>query len=209
MRKVVGYLLTAALILAVLLAPGWLKGQVTRAQAAPPVIKLVAPDTMPAGSDAFTLRLEGKNLVDGTKVFVDNTLLASPRVAGKKGKVLLAEMPASLLVSPGTRTVRAVSPDGVQSEAATLTVVSKDPDISLQLEGNSVQEEPGTAVEFEVSGEGFTDSSVALTWGFEAAATTFISETRLRIQIAEKYLADPASIPIIIHNRGGKFSNAE
>lgn len=209
MRKVVVYSLLAALTLAGLLAPDSLMQQPAQAQSAAPTVNVVAPDIMPAGSNGFTLRLEGRGFVEGARVLLDGTPLAKPRLSGKKGRILLAEVPAEVVATPGTHTVQAVNPDGTTSAAKTLTVVTQEPGLRMFLGGNATQEEPGSDLAFDVIGEGFSENSVALIWGTEAVETTFVSETNLIVQIAEALLNDPATIPILIRNRGNRYSNAD
>ena len=210
MRKVVVVSLLAALVFSALLVPNPLTQPSAQAQAAAPTLnKFIAPDVVPAGSNGFTLRIEGKNFVDGAQVLFDGVALASPRVSGKKGKVLLAEVPASAVATPGTHTVQVVNPDGQSSDTRTLTVVEPDPELRIQLGGNATQEEPGSDLEFDVIGEGFTENTTALTWGIEAVKTTFINENLIVVRIAEGLMADPATIPILVRNRGGRYSHTE
>src|SRR5215212_8717884 len=102
MRKVVVFSLLAAFVLSALLVPNPLTQPSAYAQAAAPTLnKFIAPEVVPAGSNGFTIRLEGRNFVEGAQVLLDGVPLASPRLSGKKGKVLLAEVPASVVASPG------------------------------------------------------------------------------------------------------------
>lgn len=209
MRKVVVFVLLGALALAGLCVPTPFTPQTTHAQAAAPTIRRLGPDTVPAGSSGFTLRVEGRNFVDGAQILFDGAPLAKPRLSGKKGRVVLAELPASAIATVGTHTVAVQNPDGMTTAPSTLTVVAQDAELRMQLGGNATEEDPGSDLEFDVIGEGFTENSTAIIWGAEAVKTTFVNDTRVVVQIAENIMNEPATIPIHIRNRGGRLSNAE
>jgi sugar lactone lactonase YvrE len=208
MRKVVAYSLAAALALAGLLLPATSSFSVAHAQQAAPEIRRLGPETITAGSPSFTIRLEGRNFAEGATVLFDNVPLGDPRVFSR-GKLLLAEVDASLVAAPGTHTVRAVNPDGSSSAPETLTVVTQDEDLRIRLGGNAAEEDSGTGFEFNVDGEGFDEDSVAFIWGRRSPSTQFVSPTRLRVQIPERFTSNPARIPIVVRNSTTEFSNVE
>ncbi|HXG66702.1 MAG TPA: IPT/TIG domain-containing protein, partial [Blastocatellia bacterium] len=210
MRKAVIVSLTLVLSLSGLFWPGQFGRDRVHAQEQqpPPQLDRIGPDTITAGSPTFTLRLQGRRFAEGAKVEFDGVQLDSSRVSSK-GKLLLADIDQSLIATPGTHTVRAVNPDGMASASQTLTVVEKDPDLTIRLEGNAAQEDIGLDFIIEVSGEGFNEDSEAFIYGRRSPNTEFISKTRLAIQIPANLTNDPGRIPILIRNRGGRFSNAD
>jgi sugar lactone lactonase YvrE len=208
MRKFVAYFLTAILTVSGLLMPALPGEQPTYAQASAPAIKGLRPDTIAAGSDAFTLRVEGSSFQSGANILFDGAALPSPRVF-RKGKAIFAELSAAPLATPGTHTVQIINPDGQTSSTSTFTVVNREPTLRMHLGGNAVQEEVGSDLQFDVTGEGFDENSTAVTWGFDAVATTFVNSELLVVQIAAELLDDPARIPVHIRNKGGRISNAE
>lgn len=173
-----------------------------------PSLKRILPDTIPAGSDTFTLRLEGKFFSGDAQILFDGQPLPSTRVA-TKGRVLLAEVPASAIANVGTHTVQERNGDGTLSKSFTLDVVAKDATLRMRLEGNSAQEDTGTDLIFDVTGTDFDENTKAFTWGVEAVQTTFVSDTQLTVQISADLLDAPARIPIFLRTKGGRFSNAE
>ncbi|MBI3652405.1 MAG: SMP-30/gluconolactonase/LRE family protein [Acidobacteria bacterium] len=208
MRKVIAYLLTSGLLLSSLVLPGFQQAPNAYGQAAAPVLKGVHPDIITVGSDSFTLRVDGSSFADGAKILFDGQELSSPRIF-RKHRTILAELEASAIASTGTHTVQILNPDGQRSASGTLTVVNREPSLRMHLGGNATQEEAGTDLLFQVTGEGFDENSTAVIWGFPAEATTFINSQRLTVQISGDFLQDPATIPIYILNKGGKISNTE
>src|SRR4029434_6524860 len=112
------------------------------AQQSAPEVRRVRPEVVTAGTRTFTLRLEGRFFVNGANVLFDGVALPSPRVS-TKNKVLLAEVNALLIASPGTHTIQAINPDGMTSAVGTLTVKAQDPDLQIRLDGSSAQEDSG------------------------------------------------------------------
>jgi sugar lactone lactonase YvrE len=208
MRKFVTYFLTAILTVSGLLTPGLLGEKKTYAQSTAPAIKGLRPDVMPAGSDAFTFRVEGSGFDSGANILFDGAPLPLPRVF-RKGRAIYAELAASAIATPGTHTVQIKNSDGQTSTTSTFTVVDRDPDLRMQLGGNAVQEEVGSDLQFDVTGEGYNENSVGVTWGFDAVLTTFVSSEKLTVQISDDLMNEPARIPIYIRNKNGRISNAE
>jgi DNA-binding beta-propeller fold protein YncE len=207
MRRLIRYLL--AFVLALNFSPiQFRSANLVHAQAPAPTLKGIAPETIAAGGPSFTLRLEGQNFVDGAKVLLDGIALGSPRV-DTKGKVLLAEVDAAIIASPGTHAVQAINPDGQATATLTLKVVAKDPELDIRLGGTSVEEDFQSDVTIDISGSGFDSTSTALVWGLEPEKNEFFPPDTLKVQIAQRLLKDPARIPIMVRNKGDRFSNAE
>ncbi len=208
MRKFVLFFLTAILTVSGFVTPGLLGEKETYAQAAAPFLKGLRPDTITAGSDSFTLRVDGSSFHADAKILFDGAPLPLPRVS-RKGRTILAELDASAIATAGTHTVQILNPDGQRSATATFTVVNREPTLRIRLSGNAVQEETGTDLLFDITGEGFDENSTAIIWGFDAVVTTFVNSEKLTVQIAGELLEDPATIPIFVRNKGGRISNTE
>jgi len=135
----------------------------------------------------------------------DGVALPSPRVS-TKNKVLLAEVDASLIASPGTHTIQASNPDGMTSAIGTLTVKAQDPDLQIRLDGSSAQEDSGLIFLPTI----VTDSPGKwdiLVWGKKAVTTAVAGG--VQIEIPEGYVDDPAEIPITLLRNDGNISNTE
>jgi sugar lactone lactonase YvrE len=179
-----------------------------RAQATAPIVKRLFPKTISAGSPTFTVRLKGKHFDDGAVILFDGVPLSSSRVSSK-GKLLLAEVDASMIAIPGTHTVQASNSDASTTSPLTLTVAEQDPDLTMLLGGNSAQEDLNVDFGVEIRGTGFNENSQVLVWGSKALETTFVSDTILRTKIQGNLANDPARIPIMVRNKNGHLSNAD
>ena len=205
MRKLVVYLLAAILVFSYLFLPSLTERLTVWAQEGPD-LKKIHPSVITAGTRTFTIRLDGRRFVDGANVLFDGVALASPRIS-RKGKVLLAEVDASLIASPGTHTVQGVNPDGTTSPSATLTVGPQDPNLQIRLDGNSVQEDSGLIFLPTLLTDSFGNGSNVLVWG----RGTTVTEVNggVQIEIPEDFVDDSAEIPITLVAKNGNLSNTE
>lgn len=207
MRKAVAYSLAAVLALSLLILPGLNGRSTVFAQAEAPRLKVVRPDNISAGAPTFTVRLEGRGFAEGAKVLFDGVALASSRIS-KKGKFLLAEVDASAVATPGSHTVRAVNPDGLMTEAQTLTVLARDPDLNIRLPQNSVQEDSGVIFLPFVEGQGLDDVEKVFVWGKSAEFQIGDDET-IQIRIPAGMVDDPARVPVMVRDKKDNLSNTE
>jgi sugar lactone lactonase YvrE len=187
--------------------PGLLNQATVSAQQAAPELGRIRPDTITAGSPTFTVRLEGRNFESGAKVLFDGVALSSSRVS-KKGKVLLAEVDASAIATPGTHTVAAMNAGGATTASLTLNVVARDPSLIIRLPFTSAQEDSGLIFLPFVTGEGLDNLDKVFVWG-KSVLFEVNSDTRIQIQIPEGLVNDPARIPITVRDKKGNYSNTE
>ena len=124
MRKLAAYSLAVILPLSLIFLPGVFQWSAVRAQSSAPEIRRLRPGIITAGTRTFTIRLEGSGFASDANVLFDGVTLASPRVF-RKGRLLLAEVDALLIASPGTHAVRAINSDGMTSAEQTLTVQAR------------------------------------------------------------------------------------
>jgi sugar lactone lactonase YvrE len=207
MRKAVAYWLAAVLTLSWIFLPGVTKQMTVSAQQAAPELRRVRPDVISTGSPTFTLRLEGKSFESGAKVVLDGVALSSSRVS-KKGKLLLAEVDASVVATPGTHTVAAMNPDGTTSTALTFSVVAPDPALIIRLPFTSAQEDSGVVFLPFVTGEGLDNLDKVFVWG-KSTEFEINSDSRIQIQIPGGFVNEPARIPITVRDKDGNYSNTE
>ena len=206
MRKSVTYLAAVVLSLLGLFLPGVTNRLNVRAQAEAPTVKKIRPTVVTAGTRTFTIRLDGRRFESGANVLFDGVPLASPRTS-KNGKVLLAEVDASLVASPGTHTVQGVNPDGSASPTATLTVGPQDPELRIVLDGSAVQEDSGLIFLPTLLTDSFRSGSSVLVWGRKTAVTEV--NRGIQIEIPDDLVNDPAAIPITLVAKNGNLSNTE
>jgi len=206
MRKAVVYVVAAVLVFSWLFLPGVTERLTVQAQAEAPSLKKIHPRVVTAGTRTFTIRLDGRRFASGANVLFDGVALALPRIS-RNGKVLLAEVDASLIATPGTHTVQGVNPDGTATPSATLTVGPQDPTLQIRLDGNAVQEDSGLIFLPTLVTDSFENGSSVLVWG----RSTIVTEVRggVQIEIPENLVNDPAAIPITLVAKNGNLSNTE
>src|SRR5215468_2228202 len=107
-----------------------------RAQVSTPTLNKFLPKIISAGSPTFSVRLQGTGFDPKAQVILDGNALPSSRVI-RKGKIILAEVDASVVASPGSHSLQVRNPDGGVTDSATLPVVAPDPTLSLRLGGNA------------------------------------------------------------------------
>jgi hypothetical protein len=112
MRKAVVSLLAVMMVLSMALWPDVSKQSVVRAQEEAPQLRRLRPKIITAGTQTFTMRIEGRGFVSGSNILFDGVPLASPRI-NPKGKLLLAEVDASLIAAPGEHSIQVLNPDGI------------------------------------------------------------------------------------------------
>src|SRR3954463_16812611 len=71
MKKAVLYLLAAAFILSLVFLPDLQPRATVHAQQAAPKLNRGRPDKISTGAPTFTIRLEGKNFAEGSKILLD------------------------------------------------------------------------------------------------------------------------------------------
>lgn len=205
MRKAVVYSLALVLALSWVFLPGVSEHSAVHAQESAPELKRVRPGVVTAGTRTFTIRLDGRHFASGANVLFDGVALPSPRIS-TKGRVLLAEVSASLIASPGTHTVQAINPDGVTSAEGTLTVKAQDPDLQIRLDGNAAQEDSGLIFLPTIVLDSLGKGDI-LVWG-KSAVTTEVAGG-VQIEIPGDLVNDPAEIPITLQDKNGNISNTE
>ncbi|MEK6299327.1 MAG: SMP-30/gluconolactonase/LRE family protein [Acidobacteriota bacterium] len=198
---------TALLLAGSLIAPsGLATGDQVGAEQEVPLLKRLRPEVITAGTRSFTVRLEGKKFEEGAQILLDGVALSSSRRVS--GKILLADVDASVVAAPGTHSVQGMNPGGSTTEAATLTVVPKDPNQNIQLEGNAAPEDSGFIFLPRLKTDDFDEGSKVFVWG-KSVPVTPISGGRLEIEIPAGFVDDPASIPITLRDNNGNYSNTE
>lgn len=206
MRRAVVFSLVIVLALSLFMLPGAPEWFAARAQDAPQLNRL-RPSVITAGTRTFTVRLQGRGFVTGAKVLFDGVPLASPR-RNTKGKLLLAEVEASLIAKPGAHTVQAANPDGLKSPSMTLTVQAQKPDLIIRLDGNAVEEDSGLIYLPTIVTDSFADGTDILFWGRGGLTTTKVIGG-VTVETPDGLLDDPAEIPVTLRDKDGNLSNTE
>jgi sugar lactone lactonase YvrE len=209
MRRGVVSLLILALIFSGFILPIAIQPVEVFAQSEAPLVKKIAPTEIPAGTETYTIRVQGRGFSSDAKIFLDGNPLPSSRVVDKKGRLALAEIGASVVAQVGSHQVKLVNGNGQSSATFTFNVIAKDPELRMHLGGNATEEGHGSDLLFPIDGEGFDENSKVITWGFEAVASVLQNDGSLLAQIDAGLTDYAARVPIYVHNKGGGVSNAE
>jgi hypothetical protein len=163
---------------------------------AAPAVTSVTPATVPAGSAAFTLQINGSGFVSGSVASWNGTNLSTTYVSATE---LTAAVPASLAAGGGTFSIAVVNPDGQKSTSTNSSVVVDNPVPAIV----SLSPVSGTAgagaLEVVVTGTGFIPSSVASFAG-KARSTTVKSSTQLTVALTAADLATAGTANVTVAN---------
>jgi hypothetical protein len=173
-----------------------------------PTVALLVPASVPAGSPAFVLTVEGTN-------FLPNSVLrwndVSRNTTVRSATQLLAEIPPEDVVTAGnvTVTVSNPAPGGGISNAAIFRVTSSStaPTIMALVPASAQVGSGGFTL--TINGTGFVPASIAR-WNGADRQTAFRSDTQILASIPASDLetAQTASVTVFNPAPGGGLSNA-
>jgi uncharacterized protein (TIGR03437 family) len=166
------------------------------------VVAAVSPSSVAAGSPGFTLTVTGTGFVSGSVVQWNGAPVTTSFVSPTQ---LTAQIPASLVATFGTATVRVVNPSAVLSNSLTFTIAAPTPAISA-LSPNSVAA-GGPAFSLTITGSGFV-SGATVQWNGSPLATTFVSATQLTALVLAANVATASSASVTVLNPGSAPSNS-
>lgn len=172
-----------------------------------PTLSSISPQSVVAGSAAFTLTVNGSNFVSGSVVQVNG---ANRTTSFASSTRLTATVPASDVAGAGNLsiTVSNPAPGGGTSGALTLTVTNPPPPALTSISPGSVL--AGSAgFTLTVNGSNFVSGSVVQVNGSNRA-TTFISATGLTAAVPASDVANAGNLSIKVFNPapGGGTSSA-
>lgn len=167
----------------------------------PPTLSAIAPQFAFAGGPAFTLTVSGTNCGAGCTVQWNGQPLATTVLSA--GQVA-ASVPASLIASAATATIRLAASSGAVSNAASFVINPPAPSL-ISISPSSVIS--GSApVSLSVTGLNFAPGAVVL-WNGTPLATTFASATLLTATVSGSLIGG-LSATVTVSNPGGAVSNS-
>jgi uncharacterized protein (TIGR03437 family) len=119
---------------------------------------------------------------------------------------LTAQVPASLIASPGSANVTIVNPGASPSYAEVFTIRAASPPALASLSPISATV-GSSAFTLTISGSSFTSGATVL-WNGSSLGTTFVSSTQLTAQVTANLLASAGAITITVFEEGAPASNA-
>jgi len=171
-----------------------------------PSITSISPTNATAGGGAFTLTINGSNLVAGSVVEWNGANRATTYVSGSQ---VTAAITATDIAHSGTAQVTVVNPapGGGPSAAATFNINNPVPVLTSLTP--SFKTAGGAAFTLTVKGTGFV-SGAAVQWNGSNRTTTYKSGSLVTASISASDIATAATVSITVVNPapGGGASNA-
>ncbi len=177
--------------------------QVT-ASTPPPTLTSLNPSTIPQGSAAFTLILNGANFQPGATARWNGTNLQTTLQSAAQ---LSAGVPANLLLSAVTASIDVRNSDGQSSNALPfqVTAVTTPAPVLTSLNPSSVNATP-LSFALTLNGLNFTPGATVLYNGF-ALTPTSNSPTQLIVTVTAGLAAFPGAANIQVRNADNQTSN--
>jgi uncharacterized protein (TIGR03437 family) len=171
-----------------------------------PVLSLLQPDSISAGSSGFTLRVEGEkfqpaNSSEGSSVYWNGTPRPTTFVGSGE---LQASISAADVAEPGTAMITVRTGDALISEPLAFTITEPLPTITSLAPGAVVEGSP--PVELQVVGMRFAPAAAVLWTNSDGMTmplqTIFVSSTELEATVPSALIATPGSYPIAVVSNG-------
>ena len=166
----------------------------------------LSPSSATAGGPAFTLTVNGgglqNSIYSGAVVQWNGTPLVTTFVSSTQ---LTAQVPASLIATPGTANVTIVNPSANPSLPAVFTILPASPPTLTSLSPTSATV-GSSGITLTISGSNFTSGATVL-WNGSSLATTFVSSGQLTAQVTANLLSVAGAATISVYEVGPAASN--
>ncbi|MCX6693590.1 MAG: DUF3344 domain-containing protein [Methanomicrobiales archaeon] len=170
-----------------------------------PILTVIAPETITAGSDGFILEVTGSDFVEGSSVRWDGVDLDTVYISSSS---LEADVPAENIGSPGAADITVFNPPpgGGTSDALTLTISAPPTSIITRVSPNRVYT-GSSSFTLTVYGTDFLDGSI-VQWNGIDQQTSFVSGNKLLAAISATELVSKGKATITVFTPfGGGTSN--
>jgi hypothetical protein len=166
----------------------------------------VTPATVPTGSPAFTLQVNGSGFVTSSVVYWNKSQLTTTFVSSQQ---LQAAVPATLAATGGHNTIMVANPDGQSTSTSGPQVAIQNPVPAITKLSPSSAVAGSASLEVVVTGTGFLPGSVAAFSG-APRVTTVESATQLTVTLtaADLTTAKQAIVTVTNSAPGGGVSSA-
>ncbi|MEI9978433.1 MAG: IPT/TIG domain-containing protein [Edaphobacter sp.] len=166
-----------------------------------PTITSLSQTSATAGSQGFTLTINGTNFVSGATAIWSGTALTTTFVNPTQ---LQAAIPASLIATGGTASIT-VNDSGGTSSGVTFTINPGVPTITSLSPTSATA--GGAAFGLTVTGTNFV-SGAAVNWNGQALTTTFLNATQLTAAVPASQITTAGTATITVTDSGGASSGA-
>jgi hypothetical protein len=174
-------------------------GSTLAASSSLPTVASLSPSSVAAGTQAFTLTVNGANFISGalaTVVRWSNTALTTTYVSSTQ---VTAAVPASLFTAPGTVNISVVTAGGASSSVA-FTVNPAQPVIT-STSPSSLRVNSGT-IALVVYGSYFS-LSATVNWGATPLVTTYLQGSILSALVPASLMATAGPVSVTVTTAGG------
>lgn len=167
----------------------------------PPTITTISPAEIAAGTNGFTLTVNGTNFDPYTVVLANDTTLTTTYVSPTQ---LTAVVPAALLATPTTISLDVINSDDLASNTVSLSVV---PDVLLSSITPTLAIAQTGSVTITATGGNFTAATV-LQFNGTALATTVSGTTKLSAVVPATALASAETAQITAYDAASGSQSA-
>lgn len=168
-----------------------------------PAISGLSPSSAAAGGSAFPLTVSGAGFVSGSQVVWGTTRLSTTFLSNTS---IRADVPSTLIASPGTVEVYVANPNETSSNRVVFTIREPAPVLS------SIQPSQVTAggpqFTLTVLGNNFSTSGAAVLWNQTALTAVSSGRTSLQATVPSRFIALPGTASIAVQNADGTVSNS-
>jgi uncharacterized protein (TIGR03437 family) len=171
---------------------------------AAPVIGTIVPVSVTAGSPAFTLTVSSANCLAGCVVQWNGAPLTTSHPSDT---MVTAAVPANLIASSGTASIRLANQSGGASNTATFTI---NPAAALVASLSPGSVPAGSAAfQLTVSGSGFVPGS-QVQWNGSGLTTSYVGATQVTAMVTADLVNVRAGVSagVTVMNPGGAVSNS-
>lgn len=166
-----------------------------------PVVLSVSPQTVIAGTGAFTLRVNGANFINGSVVLLNSSGRLTHFVSSTQ---LDAEIESSDTSTAGSLSVAVINPGTNASTAVQLQVLPNNPQIT-SLSPNTLPVNSST-LDVTVNGQNFDKTAVVRLTG-SARSTTYVSATQLTVHLTATDVNHTTFYNVTVLNPNNVLSN--
>jgi hypothetical protein len=160
-----------------------------------PAISELEPSIAPAGGGGFTLTVAGSGFASGAAIQWNGAALPTTFTSDRE---VSAPVPASLVTTPGTAQVTAVS-GGVTSNAKPFTIGGADPQIGSFEQAVAIA--GGSAFQLVVRGINFGKDAV-VNWSTNALTTTWDDASQVTATVPANLVTAAGAVPVTVESGG-------
>jgi len=180
---------------------GWSPSATFTVNPAPPAITSLSPATLNAGGAGFMMTIKGTAFTPASTSMWGTTALGTVYTSPTQ---LIAAVPASLIVEPGTASVTVTTEAGT-SVPVSVTIKQGKPAITSLSPGLATV--GGQAFTLTINGQYFTPSTT-VKWGSTPLTATYVDETQLTVAVPVNLISSTGTATITVTTTAGTSTPA-